>query len=102
MWIDRRKRHSITFKVDSYELQIIKDIAEALGESRGEAVRRALWVFRILYDKDLLLKDAVKEVDPNKALCDILKPIPELSAQLGLDIKIWRASQSSSKVHHKA
>jgi len=91
VWLDRRKRHTITFKVDPYELQIIKDIAEANKVSIGEAIRRALWVFRILYSDDLLLKDAlVSNLDLNKPLYCALKPIPELSHIIGLEFKLWK------------
>jgi len=96
LWADRRKRHTVTFKVDDYERQIIKDIAEAFGVSMGEAVRRALWVFRVLYDQNLLVKDALKpsvfeeENIGDKPLFEILKPVPELSAALGLELKLWR------------
>jgi hypothetical protein len=95
MWLDRRKRNTVTFKVDDVELEIIKDIAEAFDVPLGEAVRRAIWVFRVLYDKDLTLDQALipsanNEYLGDKALCDVLKPIPELSALLGLELKVWR------------
>jgi hypothetical protein len=93
MWWDRRKRHTVSFKVDEYELGIIKDTAEEFGESKGEAVRRALWATRILFDPKLLLRDAVRELDWDKPLADILKPIPELSAQIGLELAMWRKAQ---------
>jgi hypothetical protein len=95
LWLDRRKRRTVTIKVDDTEYEIIKDIADALGVPLGEAVRRAIWVFRILYDKDLTLDDALipsenNEYLGNRPLSDVLKPIPELSALLGLELKIWR------------
>lgn len=95
MWLDRRKRHSLTFKVDDIELQIVKDMSEALDVPKGEAIRRALWVYRILYSQDLTVKDALYETfDPDAPLSKALKPIPELSHLLGLEFKLWRKQQS--------
>lgn len=91
MWVDRRKRYPITFKVDDYELQIIQDIMKANDVSKGEAIRRALWVFRILYSDDLTVRDALYDTfDPDEPLHKALKPIPELSHHLGLEFKLWR------------
>jgi len=91
MWLDRRKRHTLTFKVDDIELEIINDISKALNVSMGEAIRRCLWVFRILYDQNLKVKDALrKNFDPNEPLYSALKPIPELAYLLGIEIKFWR------------
>jgi hypothetical protein len=91
MWADRRKRHTVVFKVDDYELQIIEDIMKANEVSKGEAIRRALWVFRILYADDLTVRDALAEpFDPDGPLHAALKPIPELSHHLGLEFKLWR------------
>lgn len=93
MWVDRRKKYTVTFKVDEYEYEIINDIARAFNESKGEAIRRALWVSRVLYDPNLLVKDALYMYDPNKPLCDVLKPIPELIHILGIEINLWRRQQ---------
>lgn len=98
MWLDRRKRHSVTFKVDDVEYQIIKDIAEAFGVPMGEAVRRALWVFRVLYAEDLTVRDALYDTfDPDAPLSKALKPIPELSHLLNLEIRTWRRQQIESE-----
>jgi len=95
VWLDRRKRRSVTFKVDEIEYQIIQDIAEALDVPLGEAIRRAIWVFRILYDKDLTVRDALLDTfDPDGPLYKALKPIPELSYALGLELNLWRRQQS--------
>jgi len=91
MWADRRKRHTVTFKVDDYEMQIIEGIAKDIGDTKGEAIRRALWVYRILYSPRLILKDALKEnFDLDKPLCENLKPIPVLTSILKLDLELWR------------
>jgi hypothetical protein len=91
MWLDRRKRRSITFKVDDIEFQMVKDIAEALEVPIGEAVRRAIWAFVILYSDELKLKDALHETfDPEAPLAHALKPIPELAHILGIELKIWK------------
>jgi hypothetical protein len=91
MWLDRRKRRSITFKVDDIEFQMIKDIAEALEVPLGEAVRRALWAFCILYDENLKVRDALKEsFDVDAPLAHALKPVPELAHILGIELKIWK------------
>jgi len=106
VWSERKKRHTVTLKVDDYEYEIIKDIAESFESTKGEAVRRALWVFRVLYDRNLRVKDALKpsafEGDiGDKALFEILKPIPELSAVLGLELKRWRR-ESIEKARRRA
>jgi hypothetical protein len=102
VWIDRRKRHSITFKVDDIELQMIKDIAEALEVPIGEAVRRALWAFVILYDDNLKAKDALQEgVSADAPLAHVLKPIPELAHILGIELKIWRRQQGAVNYQQK-
>jgi hypothetical protein len=93
-WIDRRKRHRITFCVDDVELEIIKEMAEAFEVPVGEAIRRAIWAFYILYDPELKVKDALREgYDPEGPLADALKPIPELAYILGIELKIWRRQQ---------
>jgi hypothetical protein len=75
---------------------MIKDIAEALEVSMGEAIRRALWAFCILYDPNLKARDALKEnFDVDAPLAEVLKPIPELAYILGVELKIWRKQQSS-------
>ena len=97
MWIDRRKRHSITVRLDEIELGIVKDIADALEVPLGEALRRAIWVFTILYDDNLKAKDALKEnFDPNAPLADALRPIPELAHILRVELRIWRKQQLGS------
>jgi hypothetical protein len=91
MWVDRRKKYSITFKVDDYEKQIIEDIMKANNVSMGEAIRRALWVFRVLYSEDLKVKDALYDnVSIDAPLYEALKPLPELCHILGLEFKLWR------------
>jgi hypothetical protein len=84
--------------VDDVELQIIKDIAEALEVPMGEAIRRALWTFAILYDPELKAKDALREgYDPEAPLAEALKPIPELAYILGIELRIWRRQQAESR-----
>jgi hypothetical protein len=91
MWVDRRKKHLVTFKVDEIELQIIKDMAEAMEIDESEAIRRALWVFRVLYDNTLRAVDALNlPIPENQPLYEALKPIPELANHLGIEIKAWR------------
>lgn len=92
LWWNRRKKHTITFKVDEYEMMIVDELSKEFKEDRSEVVRRALWTIRILYDPALCLKDALIEQDLDKPLCDVLKPLPELAHQLGLEIKLWRKS----------
>lgn len=94
MFADRRKRHTMTFKVDDYEREIIKDISTTIGDKKGEAIRRALWIYYVLYNPRLLLKQALKEdFDLEKPLHENLKPIPILSHILKLDIKLWEATK---------
>jgi hypothetical protein len=91
MWVDRRKKRTVAFKVDDYEMQIIQDIMKANNVSMGEAIRRALWVFRVLYADDLTVRDALYDsFDPDDSLHKALKPIPELSHFLGLEFKLWK------------
>lgn len=91
MWLDRRKKHTVVFRVDDIELEIIRDISKALNVTMGEAVRRCLWVFRILYDQDLKVKDALrKNFSPDEPLYSALKPLPELAHLLGIEIRFWR------------
>jgi hypothetical protein len=59
--------------------------------SQGEAIRRALWVFRVLYADNLSVKDALAQpFDPYGPLHAALKPIPELSHHIGLEFELWR------------
>lgn len=96
MFLDRRKKHSVTFKVDDVELQMIRDIAEALEVPLGEAVRRAIWAFCILYDDKLSVRDALHETfDPDAPLAHALKPIPELAHILEVELKLWRKQQGN-------
>lgn len=95
--MDRRKKHSITFKVDEVELQMVKDIAAALEVPLGEAVRRAIWSFCILYDDKLTVREALHEsFDPDAPLAHALKPIPELAYILGVEIRLWRKQQGGN------
>jgi len=91
MWLERRKIHNVSVRLDDYELAIVEDIARQLGIDKSEAIRRALWVYRILYDDNLKLKDAlVRYPDPDDPLWKTLKPIPELAHIIGIEVKIYR------------
>lgn len=94
MFANRRKHHTMTFKVDDYEREIIKDISTMINDKKGEAIRRALWIYYVLYNPRLLLKQALKEeFDLEKPLHENLKPIPILAHTLKLDIELWEATQ---------
>lgn len=94
MFADRRKQHTKTFKVDDYEKEIIEQIAKEINDKKGEAIRRSLWVYYVLYNPRLLLKHALKEdFDLEKPLYENLKPIPILAHTLKLDIELWEATQ---------
>lgn len=91
MWADRRKLHAITFKVDEIELQIINDMADSLGVDKSEAIRRAILSLFIISDPRLKVGDALKLPLPdNSSLWDALKPFPELSNHLGIELRAWR------------
>ena len=91
MWGDRRKKHHLTLRLDDYEYAMVQDIASSLGVDQSEALRRALWIYRILYDNDLKLKDAlVPYPDPDEPLWKALKPIPELAHIVGIELKMYR------------
>lgn len=98
MWADRRKRYTLVTKLDSFENEMVREMAEALGGSKGEAVRRAIWVNYILFSPDLKLRDALKEnLNPGGPFHKALRPIPELSHILGIDVKLWRRQLERSK-----
>jgi len=91
MWLDRRKLHSITFKVDEIELQIIKDMAQNLEVDESEAIRRAIWSLVILSDPKLKVGDAIKlPVPDDSCLWDALRPFPELANHLGIELRAWK------------
>lgn len=92
----------MTVKLDDVELQMVKDISDALKVPLGEAVRRAIWTFCILYDDNLKAKDALVEgISINAPLAHVLKPIPELAHILGIEIKIWRKQQEEANCRQK-
>jgi hypothetical protein len=90
MWIDRKKKHNVNVKLDDYENELLKDYQKESGKSKSEIFRNALWTIRILYDSNLKLKDAVKEIDPEKPLCEILLPIPVISNKINLEFQLWQ------------
>jgi len=91
LWFDRRKKHHITIRLDDYELSIVDDISTQLNIDRSEAIRRALYVYRILYDENLKVKDAlIPFPDPDMPLYKALKPIPILAHIIGLELKMMR------------
>lgn len=91
MWYDRRKKHSVTVKLDDIEYLMVKEIANALKVDKSEAIRRCIWATRILFDPDLKLKDAlIDNPDFDAALIDNLKPIPELGYKIGIELKYLR------------
>lgn len=72
-------------------MSIVDDIARQLGVDRSEAIRRALYVYRVLYDENLTLKNAlVPFPDPEMPLYKALKPIPVLAHIIGLELKMLR------------
>lgn len=89
LWLDRTKKHTITFKVDDYENNLISTLAKASKCSKGEIVRRAIWTARVLYDDGLLLKEMVAKQDWNKPFADIVLPIPVLAHKINLDLQLW-------------
>ena len=97
MWIDRRKKHTATVRLDEYELTLLKSMADSLDISMGEMLRRALLTTRILLDPDLPLGEMVKEKNWDKPLVDIVKPFPELSAKIGLELKLWEKIMENKK-----
>ena len=91
MWVDRRKKNTISLRLDDAELFIVDEIAEALNVDRSEAIRRCIWAYRVLFDPDLKLKNAlIDDPDPEKPLYENLKPIPILAHIIGIELKIWR------------
>ncbi|HDN18290.1 MAG TPA: hypothetical protein ENF41_04435 [Candidatus Bathyarchaeota archaeon] len=89
-WIDRRKKHTVAVRMDEYELLILDTLAEILRVDRSEAIRRALYTVRILFDPELKMKDAFEELKPDRSVADCLKPLPVLANIIGLDIKMWK------------
>lgn len=88
---DRRKKHIITVRLDEFELSMVEDMADQLGVDMSEAIRRSLYVYRVLYDRNLKVKDAIIPFpDPDQPLYEVLKPIPELAHKIGLELKMYR------------
>jgi len=90
MWMDKRKKETIAFKVNLYEKYLIESLREIFGCDTSEAIRRAIWSTRILFDPGLKLKDMVKEQDWEKPLCDLIKPFPELEHIVDLEYSLWK------------
>jgi len=96
MWYDRRKKHSVTVRLDDIEYAIVKEIADALKVDMSEAIRRCIWTTRILFDPDLKLKDAlIDNPNPEQALIDNLRPIPELGYKIGIELKYLRRTTTA-------
>jgi hypothetical protein len=96
MWepiLDRRKRRALTFKMDEKDYAILQEAAAELGISKGELLRRSVYVTRILFDPDLTVGMALSTTDPNVPLREALKPIPELAALVGYEFKMWKKWQ---------
>ena len=101
-WIDRRKKHHLSIKLDDVEMFIVEDIANAINDSVSEAIRRSVWVYRILYDHDLKLKDALMCLDPDKPLYECLAPIPVLAHKLGIDVEAWHKMNKKQKKRRRS
>jgi len=97
MWIDKRKKKTIAFKVNLYEEFLIESLKETFNCDTSEAIRRAIWSARILFDPTLKLKDIVKEKDWEKPLCDIIKPFPELEHMVDLEYSLWKKYSRENK-----
>lgn len=90
MWVDKRRRKTVAFKVNPYEEFLIQSLKEIFDCDTSEAIRRALWSIRILFDPSLKLKDIVTKKDWEKPLCDIIKPFPELAHMVDLEYSLWK------------
>jgi len=97
MWLDRRKKHYFNVRVDDYEKEIITVSAEDWGIKPSEAIRRLIITARVLLDPDLKLRDMVKELNWDKPLVEIIKPIPELISLTNLELKILRSVQERER-----
>jgi len=94
-WFDKRKRHLVGVKLDEEQKFMLETMAKEMGISEGEMIRRAILTTRVLYDPGLTIDKALRrDLDEGKGygdtpLSDILKPIPQLAAEVGLSIKLW-------------
>jgi len=88
--MDKRKKETIAFKVNLYEKFLIESLKETFNCDMSEAIRRAIWSTRILFDPTLKLKDIVKEQNWEKPLCDLIKPFPELEHMVDLEYSLWK------------
>ena len=98
-WLDRRKKYTITFRVTFEELLLLEQLRQLFNESRTMAIIRALWAIRILYDPNLKLKDAVKEIDPDKPLGELLKPLPELASIINIHKSLWQGRVTNNNTN---
>jgi len=90
MWIDRRRKDTVALRVNQFEKYLIQSLEEIFNCDASEAIRRAIWSTRILFDPTLKLKDLVKEQDWEKPLCDLIKPFPELEHIVDLEYSLWK------------
>lgn len=90
MWVDKRKQKTFPLRLNEYEDWLIENLAEIFSTSKAEAVRRAIWSVRILFEPTLNLEDLVREKDWTKPLADLLKPFPELSKIISLEYSLWK------------
>lgn len=99
MWIDRRKRFKVSAKLDSYEMAMLESMARSMDVSKGEMIRRAILTTRLLLDPDIPLKNMVKETNWNKPLVDIIKPFPEIAAEIKLELQLWYQLKKENKIN---
>ncbi len=88
--IDKRRQKTINFRVSEYEGWLIENLAEIFDTSKAEAIRRAIWSVRVLFEPSLKLEELVKEKNWNKSLADLLKPFPELAEMIKLEYSLWK------------
>lgn len=75
------KNHTLTVRLNDIEFDGVSEVAEKLGISKSEVVRRLFWTVRVLFSDKLTLKEVllnIDDVDCDKPLSATLRNIPEL------------------------
>jgi len=76
------RRNIETIRLSDVEKEIIENFAKDLGVSRSEVWRRMLTHLWVLYQEDLTLDEALRDVDELSKVHEVLK---------GLNIPLYKA-----------
>lgn len=85
--IDRRKNHTISLRINDFELYLVEQLAESLESDKSQAIRFSIWLMNVLFDRDL--GDIVQEKRWDRNISEVIKPVPVLAKQSALEMEFW-------------